>query len=195
MAGIPYVIEGQDKEEKTYEIYSRLLKDRIIFIQDAFDDHMANAVVAQLLYLQSEDKEKDIYMYINSPGGVITSMYAIYDTMQYISPDIHTVGIGQVASAGSFILAAGTKGKRVALENTDIMIHELSGGTSGKANDIFLAADRIKKLYDKMAKQYVDFTGQTLAKVKKDMERDRHMSAEEAVKYGLVDKVVTKIKV
>lgn len=192
MAGVPYIIEENDKGDKTYEIYSRLLKDRIIFIQGSFDDDMANAVVAQLLYLQSEDPKKDIYMYINSPGGAITSMYAIYDTMQYIKPDIHTVGIGQVCSAGSFILAAGTKGKRTSLENTDIMIHELSGGASGKANDIFLRADLLKKLYDKMAKQYVDFTGQKLAKVKKDMERDHHMSAAEAVKYGLVDKVVAK---
>ena len=192
MAGAPYIIEESDKGDKTYEIYSRLLKDRIIFIQGSFDDDMANAVVAQLLYLQSEDKEKDIYMYINSPGGAITSMYAIYDTMHLIKPDIHTVGIGQVCSAGSFILAAGTKGKRTALPNTDIMIHELSGGASGKANDIFLRADLLKKLYDKMAEQYVKFTGQKLAKVKKDMERDHHMTSEEAVKYGLVDKVVIK---
>jgi ATP-dependent Clp protease protease subunit len=193
MAGVPYVIEGNDKEEKTYEIYSRLLKDRIIFIQGGFDDDMANSIVAQLLYLDSQDKEKDIYIYINSPGGNITSMYAIYDTMQYISPDIVTVGMGQVCSAGSFILAAGTKGKRNVLSNTDIMIHELSGGASGKATDIFLTADRLKRLHTKMANQYVDFTGQKLAKVKKDMERDHHMTAEESVKYGLVDKVVEKI--
>ena len=192
MAGVPYIIEESDKGDKTYEIYSRLLKDRIIFIQGVFENDMANAVVAQLLYLQSEDKEKDIYMYINSPGGDVNSMYAIYDTMQLIKPDIHTVGIGQVCSAGSFILAAGTKGKRTALPNTDIMIHEFSGGAQGKANDIFLTVDRLKKLYDKMATHYVKFTGQKLAKVKKDMERDHHMSAEEAVKYGLVDKVIIK---
>lgn len=193
MSGVPYVIEGKDKEEKSYEIYSRLLKDRIIFIQGAFDDNMANGVVAQLLYLDSQDKDKDIYIYINSPGGNITSMYAIYDTMNYISPDIVTVGIGSVASAGSFILASGTKGKRNVLENTEVMIHELAGGFSGKATDIFMTAARLKKLHTKMANQYVEFTGQKLNKINKDMERDHYLTAKETVKYGLVDKVVEKL--
>lgn len=190
---LPYVIESSDEGDKTYEIYSRLLQDRIIYIQGDFNDTMANGVVAQLLYLQSDSPEKDIYMYINSPGGSISSMYAIYDVMNYVSPDINTVGIGTVASAGSFILAAGTKGKRVSLENTDIMIHELSTGMQGKANDVFLEADRTKKLYNKMAGQYVEFTGQTLTKVKKDMQRDHYLSAAEAEAYGLIDKVVSKI--
>lgn len=190
MSGLPYIIEESDKGDKTYEIYSRLLKDRIIFIQGPFDDGMANGIVAQLLYLQSDNKEKDIYMYINSPGGNITSMYAIYDTMNYIKPDISTVGIGQVCSAGSFILAAGTKGKRQLLENTEVMIHELSGGTQGKYNDMINDMEKATRLYEKMAKQYVKFTGQKFDKIKKDMHRDNWMSSEEALKYGLVDKVI-----
>ena len=190
---LPYIIESDDKGDKTYEIYSRLLKDRIIFIQDAFDSQMANGVVAQLLYLQSDNPDKDIYMYINSPGGSIPSMYAIYDVMNYVTPDINTVGIGTVASAGSFILAAGTKGKRMCLENTEVMIHELSSGMQGKANDLFLAAEHTKKLYEKMAKQYATFTGQGIAKIKKDMLRDHYLTAQESLKYGLIDKVMTKL--
>ena len=190
---LPYIIEDGEKGEKTYELYSRLLKDRIIFIQGLFDDQMANGVVAQLLYLQSNDDSKDVFMYINSPGGHISSMYAIYDTMNYIKPDIITVGIGSVASAGSFILAAGTKGKRMVLPNTEVMIHELSGGAQGKAGDIFNTVEQLKKAYDKMAKQYAAFTTQKLNKIKKDMQRDFWMDSEEALKYGLVDKVVTSI--
>ena len=190
MSGLPYIIEESEKGDKTYEIYSRLLKDRIIFIQGDFEDGMANGIVAQLLYLQSDDKEKDIYMYINSPGGSITSMYAIFDTMNYIKPDIITVGIGQVCSAGSFILAAGAKGKRQILENTEVMIHELAGGVKGRAGDMFNEMDKLTKLYEKMAKQYVKFTGQKLDKVKKDMQRDHWLDADQALKYGLVDKVI-----
>lgn len=189
---LPYVIETDDKGDKTYEIYSRLLKDRIIFIQGEFNDHMANGVVAQLLYLQSMDVNKDIYMYINSPGGHISSMYAIFDTMQYIKPDIVTVGLGSVASAGSFILAAGTKGKRKCLLNTEIMIHELSAGFSGKAAEIFNEAEKIKRLYSKMATQYQEFTGQPLAKIKKDMGIDCWFNAKDALAYGLIDEIIEK---
>ena len=187
---VPYVIEkGPKDQERMYDLYSRLLRDRIIFIRGEFRDEMADAVVAQLLFLESSDPESDIYMYINSPGGIITSMYAIYDVMTYVKPDIVTVGLGQCASAASFILAAGTKGKRYALSNTEIMIHELSGGVQGRAQDMFQTLEKTKQLWDKMAKQYVKFTGQRLAKVKKDMARDHYMSAEEAKEYGLIDEI------
>ena len=187
---VPYVIEkGPKDQERMYDLYSRLLKDRIIFIRGAFNQDMADSVVAQLLLLETTDPDKDIYMYINSPGGYITSMYAIYDVMSCVKPDIVTVGMGQCASAGSFILAAGTKGKRFALPNTEVMIHELSGGTEGKAQDMFNQLDHTRKLWDKMAKHYVGFTGQKLAKIKKDMSRDHYMSAEEAIEYGLIDEV------
>lgn len=187
---LSYVIEGENDKERSYEIFSRLLKDRIIYIQGEFNDEMANSVVAQLLYLNSRDKSKDIYMYINSPGGSITSMYSIYDVMNYISSDIYTVGIGSVCSAGSFILAAGTKGKRACLPNTEIMIHEFRGGNQGTATELFNMNDKYKKLYEKMANQYVNFTGQPLAKIKKDMQRDYWMTAEESLKYGLIDNII-----
>jgi len=187
---VPYVIEkGPKDQERMYDLYSRLLRDRIIFIRGSFNDEMADAVVAQLLFLESSDPESDIYMYVNSPGGYITSMYAIFDVMQYIRPDIVTVGMGQCASAASFILAAGTKGKRFALPNTEIMIHELSGGAQGKAQDMFNTLEHTKKLWDKMARHYVGFTGQKLARIKKDMSRDYYMSAEEAKEYGLIDEI------
>jgi ATP-dependent Clp protease protease subunit len=193
MSRIPYVVEKNDKDgERAYDIWTRLMKDRIIFINGDFNNDMADAVVAQLLFLESEDVEKDIYMYINSPGGMISSMYAIYDTMQYIKPEIVTIGYGTVASAGSFILAAGTKGKRFALPNTDIMIHELAGGHSGKFQEMRNSYLHVEKLYDKMANHYVTMTGQPLKKVKEDMSRDFWMNAEEAVKYGLIDKVEVK---
>ena len=187
---LAYVIEGEGSKERSYEIYSRLLKDRIIYLQGYFDDPMANNIVAQLLYLNSQDPDKDIYIYINSPGGSITAMYSIYDVMEYIKPDINTVGIGSICSAGSFILAAGTKGKRAILKNAEVMIHELSGGAKGKAQDIFVTVERLKKMYDKMAKQYVGFTGKSLAKIKKDMARDHWLDAEEALEYGIVDKII-----
>lgn len=187
---VPYVIENDQNGERSYEIYSKLLMDRIVFIQGEFTEELANVVVAQLLYLHSSDPEKDIYMYINSPGGRIDAMFAIYDTMQYISPDINTVGIGTVASAGSFILAAGTKGKRSALPNTSIMVHELSSGTSGKARDIFNDLENIKKLYEKLSRYYSQFTGQKITKIKKDLQRDFFMTPEEALKYGLIDEVI-----
>ena len=190
---VPYVIEqGPKDQERMYDLYSRMLKDRIIFIKGEFNQDMADSVVAQLLFLESSDNEKDIYMYINSPGGHVTALYAIYDVMTYIKPDIVTVGMGQCASAASFILAAGTKGKRFALPNTEIMIHELAGGVQGKAQDMFQRLEHTKKLWEKMAKHYVEFTGQRLAKVKKDMSRDHFMSAEEAKEYGLIDEIHAK---
>jgi ATP-dependent Clp protease protease subunit len=192
-ARIPYVIEKNDKDgERAYDLYSRMLKDRIIFVTEEFTPTMADAIVGQLLFLESEDSDKDIYMYINSPGGAISAMYAIYDTMQYIKPDVVTIGYGTVASAGSFILAAGAKGKRFVLPNTDIMIHELSSGTQGKFGDMVNNFKHIEKLHAKMAKHYVAMTGQTLNKVKKDMERDHWLTAEEAKDYGLVDSVEYK---
>jgi ATP-dependent Clp protease protease subunit len=187
---LSYVVEGDGDKEKSYEIFSRLLKDRIIYIQGEFDDVMANNVVAQLLYLDSRDPESPIHMYVNSPGGSISSMYAIYDVMNYIKSPVHTVGLGSVCSAGSFILAAGEKGCRKCLPNTSIMIHELSSGAQGRANDIFNEVDHLKGLYEKMAKQYVAFTGKTLAKVKKDMSRDHWLTAKDALEYGLIDEII-----
>lgn len=189
---MPYVIErGPKDQERVYDLYSRMLKDRIIFIRGEFNSAMADATVAQLLFLETAAPNKDIYMYINSPGGEINSMYAIYDVMVYIKPDIVTVGMGQCASAASFILAAGTKGKRHALPNTDIMIHELSTGVGGKAGEIRNYYKKVERLYEKMANHYVEFTGQNLKKIKADMERDFFMTAEEAVEYGLIDEVHT----
>jgi ATP-dependent Clp protease protease subunit len=192
MSHVPYVIEKNEKGEKVYDLYSRLLKDRIVFISGSFNGEMANSVVAQLLFLEANSPEKDIYMYINSPGGQIDAMYAIYDTMQYVSPDIMTIGFGQVASAGSFILAAGTKGKRYALPNTEIMIHELRGGATGPATDLEIGLKHALKIKEKMASHYAKMTGRSLKKIKKDMERDYHMSPEEAKEYGLIDNVQYK---
>lgn len=189
---VPYIIEPSKNGERTYDLYSRLLKDRVIFITGGFDMDMSNSIVGQLLFLESQDSNADIYMYINSPGGRIDAMYAIYDTMQYIKPEITTVGFGEVCSAGSFILAAGTKGKRYCLPNTNVMIHELSSGTSGKFNEIQNHFEHTKKLYDKMAKHYSMMTGQRLTKIKKDMEKDFYMSSEEAKEYGLIDEVQLK---
>jgi ATP-dependent Clp protease protease subunit len=187
---IPYIIEkGPNNQERSYDLFSRLLKDRIIFIRGGIGEGFADAVVAQLLFLESDSPEKDIYMYINSPGGLITEMYGIYDAMTYIKPSVVTMGYGQCCSAGSFLLAAGTKGKRYALPNTEIMIHELAGGTKGKFNDIKNDYKKMLRLYDRMANSYVGFTGQDIEKVKKDMERDFWMTAEEAKEYGLVDEI------
>lgn len=190
---IPHVIEDKGTgKERMYDLYSLLLKDRIIFIRDTFDKEMATAVVAQLLYLSSSSKDEDITLYINSPGGEISAMYMIYDTMEHIQNNIVTIGMGIVASAGSFILAAGTRGKRFVLPNTELLIHELSTGMQGKYNDVKNEFEHSKKLYDKMAKHYVDFTGQSLKKIRKDMTIDFYMSAEEAKDYGLVDHVQNK---
>ena len=190
---VPYVIEKEKGgQERVYDLYSRLLKDRIIFIKGMFNDEMSDAVVAQLLFLESADPNADIYMYVNSPGGMVTSMYAIFDVMQYIKPDIVTVGMGQCASAASFILAAGTKGKRYALPNTEIMIHEFSGGVEGKAQDMFQTLEKQKQLWEKMAKHYAGFTGQKVNKIKQDMSRDYYMTAEQALEYGLIDEIHAK---
>lgn len=184
---IPHVIEEKGDSERVYDIYSRMLKDRVVFIRGEFNPDMADSVVAQLLFLESSDSEKDVQVYINSPGGDLHAAFAIFDTMRYIKPDVCTLAYGQAASAGSFILSGGTKGKRFALPNTDIMIHELSSGASGKFNDIRVHFEHTKRLHEKMAKYYVDFTSQKLTKIKKDMERDFYMNPEEALKYGLID--------
>jgi ATP-dependent Clp protease protease subunit len=185
---VPYVIENDGDQEHVYDLFSRLLKDRIIFIRGIIDQGLADSVVAQLLFLDS-DEVGDINMYINSPGGEITAMYSIYDTMGYVKSDIVTLGIGQCCSAGSFLLTAGTKGKRSVLPNTNVMLHELSGGYQGKAGDMRNHHRHIEVLYEQMAKQYVKMTGQKLARIKTDMERDFFLSSTEAVKYGIVDKV------
>lgn len=187
---VPYIIEKNEKDqERVYDLYSRLLKDRIVFVKGPFNEQLADSVVAQLLFLESNDPEKDIYMYINSPGGLITSMYAIFDTMRYIRPDIVTLGYGQVASAGSFILAAGAKGKRYALPNTDIMLHELSGGMRGKATDMEINLKHSMYLRNKMAKHYAEMTGQKEKTILKDLERDFYMTPKDAKKYGLIDMI------
>jgi ATP-dependent Clp protease, protease subunit len=189
MGSIPYVIETEGEKERAYDLYSRLLKDRIIFIRGGFNEDMANAIVGQLLFLESVDPDSDIYMYINSLGGNLDAMLAIFDTMRYVKPDIVTLGIGSIMSAGSFILAAGTKGKRYALPNSQIMIHELSSGHSGKYNDLKNYQKYIDRLHNTLAGFYSELTGQKLSRVKKDMERDYYMTAEEAKEYGLIDEV------
>ena len=189
---IPYVIEKDSRGERTYDIYSRLLKDRIIFLGEPIDDFVANVVVAQLLFLQSQKRDADITLYINSPGGIISSGFAIYDTMKYLTCDVATVCIGQAASMGSFLLAAGTKGKRFALPHSRIMIHQPMGGTSGQASDIEIQAKELIRLKKEMNLILSHKTGQALDKIAKDTERDHYMSADEACAYGIVDKVVTK---
>jgi len=189
---IPYVIEKDSRGERTYDIYSRLLKDRIIFLGEPIDDFVANVVVAQLLFLQSQKRDADITLYINSPGGVISSGFAIYDTMQYLTCDVATVCIGQAASMGAFLLAAGTKGKRFALPHSRIMIHQPMGGTSGQASDIEIQAKELIRLKKEMNLILAGKTGQPLDKVAKDTERDHYMSSDEACAYGIVDKVVIK---
>lgn len=187
---IPTVIEKTNLGERAYDIYSRLLKDRIIFLGSAIDDAVANTVIAQLLFLESEDKKKDIKLYINSPGGSVTAGMAIYDTMQYVKPDISTICIGSAASMGALLLAAGAPGKRFALPNSSIMIHQIMGGAEGQATDIKIRAEYILKLKDRLNKVLVKHTGQTLAKIEKDTDRDYYMTAEEAKKYNLIDKIV-----
>jgi ATP-dependent Clp protease, protease subunit len=190
---IPTVIEKTNYGERAYDIYSRLLKDRIIFLGSAIDDGVANAVIAQLLFLESQDKEKDIKLYINSPGGSVTAGLAIYDTMQHIAPDVSTICVGMAASMGAVLLAAGKAGKRFALPNSEIMIHQVLGsGISGQATDIKIHADRIIQMKDSLNKILADHSGQPFKKVADDTERDRFMSALEAQKYGLVDKVIKK---
>jgi ATP-dependent Clp protease protease subunit len=189
---IPTVIEQTNRGERAYDIYSRLLKDRIIFLGSAIDDHVANLVVAQLLFLAAEDPDKDISLYINSPGGSITAGMAIYDTMQFIKPDVSTICVGMAASMGAFLLAAGAKGKRFALPNSEVMIHQPLGGAQGQATDIEIAAKRILKMRDKLNRILSERTGQPLSRIELDTDRDNFMSAEEAKEYGLIDHVIVK---
>lgn len=188
----PTVIENTGRGERAYDIYSRLLKDRIIFLGTEINDYVANSIVAQLLFLEAEDPDKDIIMYINSPGGVITSGMAIYDTMQYIKPDVSTVCIGQAASMGALLLVAGAKGKRYSLANSRIMIHQPLGGAQGQATDIEIQAREILRMKDLTCDILAEHTGQNSKKIRKDVERDKFMSAEEALEYGIIDKVFYK---
>lgn len=192
MQTIPYVVEQTSKGERSYDIYSRLLKDRIIMISGEVEDQMSNLVVAQLLFLTAEDPKKDIHMYINSPGGSVTAGFAIYDTMRYIEPDVSTICTGMAASFGALLLTAGAKGKRLALPNSEIMIHQPLGGTRGQASDIRIHTDRILKNREKINQILADHTGQPMERIEKDTDRDYFMSADEAVEYGLVDKIVAK---
>ncbi len=192
MSLIPMVIEQTNRGERSYDIYSRLLKDRIIFLGTPINDIVANTIIAQLLFLAADDPEKDIHLYINSPGGSITSGMAIYDTMQFIKPDVSTICIGMAASMGAFLLAAGQKGKRYALPNSEVMIHQPLGGAEGQASDIEIRARRILKLRDKLNHILAERTGQSLKRIEKDTDRDYFMSAKESVEYGIVDKVLEK---
>jgi ATP-dependent Clp protease protease subunit len=188
---VPIVVEQTNRGERSYDIYSRLLKDRIIFLGTGIDDYVANLVVAQLLFLEADDPSQDIYLYINSPGGMVTAGLAIYDTMQYVKPDIQTICIGQAASMGSLLLGAGTKGKRYALPNSRIMIHQPSGGFSGQQTDIEIQSREIKKLRDRLEEIMSKHTGKSKEQVKLDSDRDNFMSAVDAKEYGIVDEVIT----
>ncbi len=192
MSYIPYVVEQTGRGERSYDIYSRLLKDRIIMLSGEVNDQVASTVVAQLLFLEAQDPDKDIYFYINSPGGVITSGLSMFDTMNYIKPDIVTICIGQAASMGAFLLACGTKGKRYALPHARIMIHQPSGGAQGQSTDIQIQAQEIQRLKDTLNEILAEQTGKSAKRIEKDTERDKFMSAKEAVEYGLIDKVLTK---
>ncbi len=186
---VPYVVEQTSKGERSYDIYSRLLKDRIIFLSGEINDQVANLVVAQLLFLEAEDPEKDIHIYINSPGGSITAGMAIFDTMEYIKPDVSTICVGIAASMGAFLLSVGAKGKRYALPNAEVMIHQPLGGAQGQAADIKIQAERIVKMREKLNKILSERTGKPVETIDKDTDRDNFMSADEAVEYGLIDKV------
>ena len=190
MALIPYVIEQTGRGERSYDIYSRLLKDRIIFLGEALDENVASTIVAQLLFLEAEDPDKDINIYINSPGGSVTAGMAIYDTMQYIKPEVSTICIGMAASMGAFLLSAGQKGKRYALPNAEIMIHQPLGGVQGQAEDIKIHAEWILKTREKLNRILSSNTGQPLNIIARDTDRDNFMSADEAMNYGLIDKVI-----
>lgn len=190
MALVPIVVEQTSRGERSYDIYSRLLKERIIFLGDEVNYVTANLVVAQLLFLEAEDPNKDIQIYINSPGGSVSDGFAIYDTMQYIKPDVSTICIGRAASMGAFLLAAGTKGKRFALPNSDIMIHQPLGGTQGQAEDIKIHAEKIIKIREQINKILSEKTGQPYEKIAEDTDRDYFMSAEEAKEYGIIDEVI-----
>lgn len=194
MSIIPIVIEQTGRAERAYDIYSRLLKDRIIFVGTAIDDNIANIVIAQLLFLQTEDPEKDIHLYVNSPGGIVSSGLAIYDTMQYVKPDIATYCIGQAASMGALLLCAGTKGKRFSLPNSRIMLHQPMGGFHGQATDVEIHAKEILRMKETLNNILSFHTGQTLEKIHADTDRDFFMSGEEAKEYGIVDEVISSLK-
>ena len=188
---VPMVIEQTSRGERSFDIYSRLLKERVIFIVGAIEDHMANLIVAQLLFLESENPDKDVHLYINSPGGSVTAGLSIYDTMRFIKPDVSTMCIGQAASMGAFLLSGGTKGKRYILPNARTMIHQPSGGAQGQATDIEIQAKEILFLRERLNTLLADHTGQTMEVIERDTERDRFMSAEQSVEYGLVDQVIS----
>ena len=192
MALVPMVVEQTSRGERSYDIYSRLLNDRIIFLSDEVNDTTASLVVAQLLYLEAQDPDKDIYLYINSPGGSISSGMAIYDTMNYIKCDVSTICVGMAASMGAFLLSSGAKGKRYALPNAEVMIHQPLGGMRGQASDIKIHADHILRIREKLNKLLSEQTGKPLKTIEQDTERDNYMTADEACAYGLVDKVITK---
>lgn len=189
---IPYVIEQTSRGERSYDIYSRLLKDRIVFVSGVVDDDMANTVVAQLLFLEMENPDADINMYINSPGGSVTAGMAIFDTMRYVKPDIRTVCVGLAASMGSFLLMAGEKGKRSALPNSEILIHQPLGGAEGQASDVIIHASHLVRTKEKMARLMSEMTGQDYDKIMKDIDRDYYMSAQEALDYGIIDNIYEK---
>ena len=189
---VPIVVEQTARGERAYDIYSRLLKDRLVFVVGPVDDYMANIVIAQMLFLESENPAADIHLYINSPGGVVTSGLAIYDTMQFIKPDVSTICIGQAASMGSFLLAGGTKGKRYCLPHSRIMIHQPSGGFQGQASDIDIHAREVLKLKQRLNELLAKHTGQTIERIERDSDRDNFMDAEAAVEYGLIDTVLEK---
>lgn len=191
---VPTVIEQTNMGERAYDIYSRLLKDRIIFLGQPIDDHFANIVIAQLLFLEAEDEKKDIKIFINSPGGSVTAALAIYDTIQFVKPEVQTICLGQAASAAALLLASGSKGKRYTLPNSRIMIHQPSGGVEGQATDITIQAQEIVRLKDRLNEILAHHTGQTLGKIKTDVERDYFMGADEAKKYGLVDQIIKTSK-
>lgn len=191
MATIPYVIEQNSRGERSYDLYSRLLKDRIIFLGEEVNETTAQIVIAELLFLESQDPDKEIHMYINSPGGMVTAGLGIYDTMQYIKCDVSTICVGLAASMGSFLLAGGTKGKRFALPNSEILIHQPSGGTQGQATEIQIAAENILKTKERLSRILSANTGQPYEKIIADTDRDHYMSAEEALDYGLIDKIIT----
>ncbi|WP_321470265.1 ATP-dependent Clp endopeptidase proteolytic subunit ClpP [Halarcobacter sp.] len=194
MSYIPYVVEKSGRGERSYDIYSRLLKDRIIMLSGEVNDAVASSIVAQLLFLEAEDPDKDIYLYINSPGGVITSGMSIYDTMNYIKPDVCTICIGQAASMGAFLLSSGVKGKRYSLPHSRIMIHQPLGGAQGQATDIQIQAKEIQRMKDTLNHILSEQTGQPLEVIEKDTDRDNFMSAEQACTYGLIDEVITSHK-
>ncbi len=194
MGLVPIVVEQTSRGERSYDIYSRLLKDRIVILSEPIDDHISSLIIAQLLFLEAEDPEKDIYMYINSPGGIVTSGLAIYDTMQYIKCDVATLCIGQAASMGSLLLAAGAAGKRSALPNSRIMIHQPAGGFQGQASDIEIQAREILKVKKRLNEIYATHTGQPVDRIEKDMDRDYFMSPEEALEYRIIDRILDRKK-